>query len=50
MADKKMTKAAGEHCVCWVLARYDWAAAAHPGRLERTDPDWASPDQPASSS
>jgi hypothetical protein len=37
MADTKMTKSAGEHWVCSVLARYGWAAALTRDGLERTD-------------
>lgn len=37
MADTKMTKSAGEHSVCSVLARYGWAASLTRDGLERTD-------------
>ncbi|MET7469078.1 hypothetical protein ABZS35_10070 [Micromonospora sp. NPDC005599] len=37
MADTKMTKSAGEHWVCSVLARLGWAAALTRDGLERTD-------------
>ncbi|MEV7132142.1 hypothetical protein AB0N24_04555 [Arthrobacter sp. NPDC093128] len=37
MADTKMTKSAGEHWVCSVLARYGWGAALTRDGLERTD-------------
>ncbi|WP_091276201.1 hypothetical protein [Micromonospora haikouensis] len=37
MADNKMTKSAGEHWVCSVLARLGWAAALTRDGLERTD-------------
>lgn len=37
MADTKMTKSAGEHWVCSVLARHGWAAALTRDGLERTD-------------
>lgn len=37
MADRKMTKSAGEHWVCSVLARHNWAAALTRDGLERTD-------------
>jgi hypothetical protein len=36
MADTKMTKSAGEHWVCSVLARHGWAAALTRDGLERT--------------
>lgn len=36
-ADTKMTKSAGEHWVCSVLARNGWAAALTRDGLERTD-------------
>ncbi|GAA2591890.1 hypothetical protein GCM10010399_23010 [Dactylosporangium fulvum] len=37
MADNQMTKSAGEHWVCSVLARRGWAAALTRDGLERTD-------------
>jgi hypothetical protein len=37
VADNKMTKSAGEHWVCSVLARLGWAAALTRDGLERTD-------------
>jgi hypothetical protein len=37
MADTKMTKSAGEHWVCSVLARCGWAAALTRDGLGRTD-------------
>ena len=37
MADTKMSKSAGEHWVCSVLARHNWAAALTRDGLERTD-------------
>lgn len=37
MADKKVVKSAGEHWVCSVLARFDWAAALTRDGVERTD-------------
>lgn len=37
MADKKMTKSAGEHWVCSVLSRHGWSAALTRDGLERTD-------------
>lgn len=37
MADYKMTKSAGEHWVCSVLARLGWAAALTRDGVERTD-------------
>ena len=37
VVDTKMTKSAGEHWVCSVLARYGWAAALTRDGLERTD-------------
>ncbi|MBO0906999.1 hypothetical protein [Arthrobacter sunyaminii] len=37
MTDKKMSKSAGEHWVCSVLARHNWAAALTRDGLERTD-------------
>lgn len=37
MADKKMTKSAGEHWVCSVLSRMGWAAALTRDGIERTD-------------
>ena len=37
MPDTKMTKSAGEHWVCSVLARLDWGPALTRDGLERTD-------------
>ena len=37
MADKKVIKSAGEHWVCSVLARFDWATALTRDGVERTD-------------
>jgi hypothetical protein len=37
MADTKMTKSAGEHWVCSVLAQLGWGAALTRDGLERTD-------------
>jgi hypothetical protein len=37
VADTKMTKSAGEHWVCSVLARRNWGAALTRDGLERTD-------------
>jgi hypothetical protein len=37
VADTKMTKSAGEHWVCSVLARHGWGAALTRDGLERTD-------------
>ena len=37
MTDKKLTKNAGEHWVCSVLARCGWSAALTRDALERTD-------------
>lgn len=37
MSDTKMTKSAGEHWVCSVLARLGWGAALTRDGLERTD-------------
>jgi len=37
MVDKKVVKSAGEHWVCSVLARFNWAAALTRDGVERTD-------------
>jgi hypothetical protein len=37
MADRKLTKAVGEHWVCATLARHGWAPALTRDGLERTD-------------
>ncbi|MBT2523040.1 hypothetical protein [Arthrobacter sp. ISL-28] len=37
MADRKMTRNAGEHWVCSVLAPVRLGGGAYPGRLERID-------------
>jgi len=37
MADTKQTKSIGEHHVCAILARFDWAPALTRDGLERTD-------------